>query len=31
MAYELEDTRPPAPELVDRVRAQFRARGLQVH
>jgi pyruvate formate lyase activating enzyme len=31
MRYELEDTRPPTPELVERVRGQFRARGLQVH
>src|SRR5690554_4626508 len=26
--YELADTRPPEPELVERVREQFRARGL---
>ncbi|WP_344756722.1 pyruvate formate-lyase-activating protein [Gryllotalpicola koreensis] len=26
--YVLEDTQPPSPELVQRVRAQFRARGL---
>jgi len=31
MKYELEDTRPPTPELVERVRGQFRARGLEVH
>lgn len=31
MRYELADTRPPSPELVDRVREQFRARGLTVH
>ncbi len=31
MRYELEDTKPPAPELVERVRGQFRARGLEVH
>ena len=31
MRYELGDTRPPAPELVERVRAQFRARALEVH
>lgn len=31
MRYELGDTRPPTPELVERVRAQFRARGLEVH
>lgn len=28
MTYELEDTTPPEPELVERVRGQFRARGL---
>jgi pyruvate formate lyase activating enzyme len=28
MRYELEDTSPPSPELVERVRGQFRARGL---
>lgn len=26
--YELEETEPPSPELVERVRGQFRARGL---
>ncbi len=31
MRYELADTRPPTPELVERVRGQFRARGLEVH
>ena len=31
MAYQLEDTEPPTPELVERVRGQFRARGLLVH
>ncbi len=30
MTYELEDTQPPSPELVERVRDQFRSRGLQV-
>ena len=25
--YELEDTQPPTPELVERVRDQFRAAG----
>jgi pyruvate formate lyase activating enzyme len=30
MHYELDDTRPPSPELVDRVRRQFRSRGLTV-
>lgn len=30
MTYELTDTRAPSPELVDRVREQFRARGLTV-
>ncbi|MCR6690221.1 pyruvate formate-lyase-activating protein [Cellulomonas sp.] len=30
MRYELEDTQPPSPELVERVRGQFRSRGLQV-
>ena len=28
--YELEDTQPPTPELVERVRDQFRSRGLTV-
>ncbi|MFC4614533.1 pyruvate formate lyase-activating protein [Cellulomonas sp. H30R-01] len=28
MRYELGDTEPPSPELVERVRGQFRARGL---
>jgi pyruvate formate lyase activating enzyme len=28
LRYELTDTRPPSHELVERVRAQFRARGL---
>jgi pyruvate formate lyase activating enzyme len=28
LRYELADTRPPSVELVERVRAQFRARGL---
>nr|WP_297423052.1 pyruvate formate-lyase-activating protein [uncultured Actinotalea sp.] len=31
MRYELEDTRAPEPELVDRVRDQFRSHGLTVH
>jgi pyruvate formate lyase activating enzyme len=31
MRYELEDTLPPSPELVARVRDQFRARGLTVY
>ncbi|MDM7853526.1 pyruvate formate-lyase-activating protein [Cellulomonas alba] len=30
MEYELEDTQPPSPELVERVRGQFRERGLTV-
>lgn len=30
MTYELEDTAPPTPELVERVRDQFRDRGLVV-
>lgn len=30
MRYELDDTPTPTPELVDRVRTQFRARGLTV-
>lgn len=30
MDYELEDTQPPSPELVARVRRQFRDRGLTV-
>lgn len=29
--YELADTEPPTPELVERVREQFRAHGLTVH
>lgn len=31
MRYELADTRPPTPELVERVRGQFRERGLTVY
>ena len=31
MRYELDDVRAPEPELVERVRGQFRARGLEVH
>ncbi|WNB87135.1 pyruvate formate-lyase-activating protein [Cellulomonas sp. ATA003] len=31
MRYTLGDTRAPSPELVERVRGQFRARGLTVH
>ncbi|MBO3100984.1 pyruvate formate-lyase-activating protein [Cellulomonas fengjieae] len=31
LRYELEDTQPPTPELVARVRQQFRDRGLTVH
>lgn len=30
MAYQLNDTQPPDPALTERVRAQFRARGLRV-
>ncbi|WP_315096296.1 pyruvate formate-lyase-activating protein [uncultured Cellulomonas sp.] len=30
MKYQLEDTAPPTPELVERVRATFRDRGLSV-
>jgi len=30
MTYQLEDTQPPSPELVERVRGQFRDRGLTV-
>ena len=30
MRYELDDTQPPTPELVERVRATFRDRGLSV-
>ncbi|HEY3436054.1 MAG TPA: pyruvate formate-lyase-activating protein [Actinotalea sp.] len=31
MTYELEDTAAPSPELVERVRDQFRSHGLTVH
>lgn len=31
MRYELEDTPAPGPELVERVRDQFRSRGLKVY
>ena len=31
MRYELGDTQPPTPELVERVRATFRDRGLSVY
>ncbi len=31
MPYELTDTRPPTPDLVERVRGQFRQRGLTVY
>ncbi|GEL97004.1 pyruvate formate-lyase-activating protein [Cellulomonas terrae] len=31
MQYELTDTQPPTPELVERVRATFRDRGLSVY
>ncbi|MEV7971980.1 pyruvate formate-lyase-activating protein [Cellulomonas sp. NPDC089187] len=31
MDYQLTDTRAPSPELVERVRGQFRARGLTVY
>ncbi|WP_421741281.1 pyruvate formate-lyase-activating protein [Cellulomonas sp.] len=31
MRYELAETQPPAPELVERVRATFRDRGLSVY
>jgi len=30
-SYALEDTQPPSPELVERVRAQFRAHGLTTY
>ena len=30
MTYQLGDTLPPTPELLERVRAQFRARDLVV-
>lgn len=30
MKYELADTEPPTPELLDRVREQFRSRGFKV-
>ena len=30
-AYELGDTQPPSPELVERVRGQFRAQGLTTY
>ncbi len=29
--YELDDTEPPTPELVERVRDQFRAQGLTTY
>lgn len=31
MEYRLRDAQPPTPEVVERVREQFRARGLTVH
>lgn len=31
MTYELEDTQPPSKEDIERVRDQFRARGLTVY
>ncbi len=31
ISYPLEDTQPPSPELVERVRGQFRARGLTTY
>jgi pyruvate formate lyase activating enzyme len=31
LRFPLADTEPPSPELVERVRGQFRARGLTVH
>ena len=31
MEYRLRDAQPPSAETVERVRAQFRARGLTVH
>jgi pyruvate formate lyase activating enzyme len=31
LAYQLEDTEPPSAELTERVRGQFRARGLTVY
>lgn len=31
MEYRLRDAQPPSTEVMDRVRAQFRARGLTVH
>jgi pyruvate formate lyase activating enzyme len=31
ITYPLEDTQPPSAELTERVRGQFRARGLQVY
>lgn len=31
LQYPLEDVEPPAPELTDRVRGQFRSRGLTVY
>jgi pyruvate formate lyase activating enzyme len=31
VAYPLADTQPPSPELAERVRGQFRARGLTVY
>jgi pyruvate formate lyase activating enzyme len=31
MRYELTETKPPSPELVERVRATFRDRGLSVY
>ena len=31
MEYRLRDAQPPSTEVVERVREQFRARGLTVH
>ena len=31
MRYELDETQPPTPESVERVRATFRDRGLSVY
>jgi pyruvate formate lyase activating enzyme len=31
LSYKLEDTKPPTPELVERVRSQFRSQGLTTY
>ncbi len=31
LAYPLENVEPPGPELTERVRGQFRSRGLTVY